>query len=738
MLECMPACVRARIQGVAWILWATGATKAGADASMCCATPTQCVCCRGYAWDPAKMRCAECQAGFYCPGGMSGVACPPGTFNAGYGATNSTACRAWRGTQCGANQFIQGAPSPTQDLSCGACKSACAPGFFRQTLCTGREAADSTTCSACRSCQARTYQAPWCDGGQAVDSSCVACSDGGCGPGKWREACSAGADGACRDCSACPSGFYNQGCGGNSNGTCTRCTSCGAGMSQGSACGKLEDATCVGASCNATKGCGTLFCSYTVIDTPGCAVVWKDDPLGSPGFLCKTSPTQGTCQRCPPGWTTSGAHCVECELGRSCNAEGRPMCEGQCAAGASPTCDASTGFVACSVCPTNRTALALQKRILTRGGVLDAPELCESYFQCETGYYLTSTGNGTRLSCERCVFPEPAGGAWMARSHGLTFGDAFSCMYAPMETLRGSNDLGKYGALQTSCPEGGFTSRAAAAANASGCMACPNAPAGGRFKAARFDCTVECEAPFERRGEACVHLDRRLIMCDQAGYSSGPDGCEPQPLPWNDAGFVVTGGPAWTVTRTDPRSPEVTGMDASGGVVATDTLFLSGSALCDSIVASVANPGYVQDKPLFAATCGDTESHRFYLVCRGERYVYAFLERTFGANNRFVMWQVDTSQQPGRYGRVPQVWRLPGKVCSAAWSVLGGVEYVYAAFCGTAFIMYTRVVDLTANPSGAGNTQAIKPGTQYEIGRRYGILIGETAPGLSDGLRDVA
>ena len=489
------------------------------------------------------------------------------------------------------------------------------------------------------------------------------------------------------------------------------------GTSEGVTCGKLGDTVCVGSACNSTNGCGTLFCSYSVIDTPSCTLRWTD--FASTTFLCKTSPTQGVCQRCPPGWTASGAYCVECELGRSCDATGVALCEGQCAIGASPTCDPSTGYASCSPCLTNATALRLQKRILTRGGVLDAPRLCEAYFQCEIGYYLTSTSDKTRLTCEPCAFPENQAAAWTARSQGMTFGDAFSCMYAPAETLNGSNAVGMYGDLQTSCPEGGFTSRARGAATASGCRACPNAPAGGRFKLGRFDCTTECDPQFVMRGEVCVHSDRTLIKC------SG-DGCGGFTLPWNDPGSATTARPQWEVTQATPSMAAADlSSDAMGSL---DTLFLGGGPLCTSLVAATTKLGYVQDKPLVASTCHETESHQFHLLCKGGRYLYAFLERSFGSNNRFVMWQVDTT---GQYGRVMQTWRLPGKVCSAAWSMLDGTEYVYATFCGAPFVFFVKVV---ADPT----TKASQAGTQFNIGRRYDVLIGGITAGLADGQRDVA
>ena len=81
------------------------------------------------------------------------------------------------------------------------------------------------------------------------------------------------------------------------------------------------------------------------------------------------------------------------------------------------------------------------------------------------------------------------------------------------------------------------------------------------------------------------------------------------------------------------------------------------------------------------------------MVVRGGKFMYVFLERTFGNNNRYVMWQVQVTG--GAYpGSVDQAWRLPGKVCSAAWTNLAGDDYIYLAFCGAPFLAYVRAVDV--------------------------------------------
>ena len=503
-------------------------------------------------------------------------------------------------------------------------------------------------------------------------------------------------------CTVCPVGKYNKGCGGSSDGVCTPCSTCGAGWTEFRACSAREDTGCKGGPCNTTVSCAPLFCNYLTVGVANCNWTWPSSMgAASINFLCVSSNTQGTCQQCPPGWTASGAYCVECKKGSSCNRDGVPKCEGQCAAEKYPTCDVATARSVCSACAVNKTLLSEGHRRLTRGGVLDAPELCDAYFQCGVGYFLNSSASSTSITCEPCQWPEPSQVGYEAVSHGLTFGDKFSCVYrAPKPAQTSSNAVGQYGSPLTSCPPG-YTSEPGMAPTAAGCVPCPNPPLHGGFDSKRFDCVAVCSAErgYELRGEACVKVDKTQVQCDGVdGYGLG---CEPSLLPWSDPGYQVApeGGVLSTVTLM-PDGVSLAALDPATGYRATSTTLYGadGVNLCGNVVATGANLAYVQDKPLFADVCGDRETHEFYKVVKAENFAYVFLERTFGNNNRYVMWQVQAVQvSPWVVGKVWQTWRLPGKVCSAAWGKYGGKDYLYLALCDVPFLVFVGVSDISGS-----------------------------------------
>ena len=604
--------------------------------------------------------------------------------------------------------------------------------------CGGLAAYDEVTCNDCTTCESGQYLSPTCNGLQSEPSVCKPCSTGGCGVGFYRAQCSGGLDGACVPCTACTAGKFNKGCGANSAGVCTQCSACGAGWTQFRDCSALEDTGCKGGSCNTTVSCGPLFCNYPAVAVAGCD--WKWTPGGSAiNFLCVSSNTQGTCQQCPPGWTASGAYCVECKQGSSCDRAGAPKCEGQCAAEKYPTCDVATARSVCSSCSVNKTLLSAGHRRLTRGGVLDAPDLCDAYFQCGLGYYLTSSALSTSIACEPCEWPESSQAGYEPMSHGLTFGDRFSCVYRLLKPgALSSNAVGQYGPPLTSCPSG-YTSEPKMAPTVFGCVVCPNQPLHGGFDAARFDCTPVCfaEGGYELRGDACVKVDRSQVACDDMdGYGLG---CEPSVLPWSDPGYQVApgGGVLSTVTRM-PGGVSLATIDSATGYRASPTTLYDagGENMCSGVVATGANLAYVQDKPLFADVCGDRETHEFYMVVKAEKFAYVFLERTFGNNNRYVMWQVQANS--GVVGKVWQSWRLPGKVCSATWGKFGGKDYLYLALCGVPFLVFVGVSDISDSIPDTDVASLTKGTRTYAVGRRVDVLIGQDTVGKSDGMRDFA
>jgi hypothetical protein len=622
---------------------------------------------------------------------------------------------------------------------CEFCKTQCPAGKYTSGSCDGSTTTDEVSCNECRSCPSGQYQSPACDGKQSEPSVCKPCSTGGCLVGYYRAQCSGGQDGACLPCTACPTGKYSKGCGGSSDGVCTPCSTCGVGWTQYRACSALEDTGCKGGPCNTTVPCGALFCNYPAVSIPSCD--WKWASAGAAiNFLCVSSNTQGACQECPPGWTASGAYCVECKQGSSCDRAGAPKCDGQCAAAKYPTCDVATARSVCSACTVNQTVLSAGHRRLTRGGVLDAPELCDAYFQCGVGYYLASPVSSAAISCEACEVPESSQAGYEFASHGLTFGDKFSCVYrAQKPAATSGNGVGQYGSpLTSSCPSG-YTSEPKMAPTAAGCVPCPNAPLHGGFDLSRFDCAPVCleEAGYERRGDACVKADKAQIACDGLdGYGLS---CEPSLLPWSDPGYQVApeGGVRSTVTLMQGGIP-LTALDSATGYRASSTTLYdaSGANMCSGVVATGSNLAYVQDRPLFTAVCGDREMHTFYMLVKADKFAYVFLERAFGNNNRYVIWQVQANS--GTVGQVWQSWRLPGKVCSATWVKYGDKDYLYMALCGSPFLVFVGASDLSDSLPDTDVAKFYKGGNTYAVGRRVDVLIGQDAVGKADGMRDFA
>lgn len=719
----------------------------------CCALPTDVRtcdgknnCCPGYYLDPVEGDCVRCTPGYYCADWKGKVPCPNGTFNALYQATNASWCLPHAGS-CSAGQHIVAPPNATQNVTCAACKDRCANKEFMRGSCGGRALADEVECVGCRACEAGWYHFPPCDGTRRDESECRTCTSGGCGDGHYRGACGGGLDGACLACPVCPKGQFNKGCGGDSNGTCTNCSSCGVGWTQYRNCSALQDTGCKGGPCNATVSCGALFCNFPVMATPSCDWKWASGGAAI-NFLCVTSQTNGTCQECPPGWTASGAYCVECARGSSCDRAGAVACSGACAAGRYPACEASTGQSTCSPCYVNQTLLDAGHRRLTRGGVLDAPDLCAAYFECDVGYYLTSSANQTSVTCEKCAFPEPdsSQSGFEAISHGLTFGDRYGCLYRTTPAPRPyANALGQYGSPARSCPFS-FTSEPRMAPSLENCVACPNAPEHGGFEPGRFDCAPRCaeEEGYERRGELCVFADLRRVVCTGLdGYDRSSGGaCNSSPLPWNDPGKREAPEAGWVSTVAPHAEGFLAALDTATWYRATPHAIVApgGGNPCSGVQSSVPNVGYVQDQPLFAYVCYEREMHTFYMVVKGGRFLYAFLERTFGNNNRYVMWQV--LLEGAFAGSVAQTWRLPGKVCSAAWTSLNGDDHVYLAFCKAPFLAYVRAVDIRQFPSDSTLTYAQRANAidqvVYPIGRRVQVLIGNDTAGRADGMRDVA
>lgn len=478
------------------------------------------------------------------------------------------------------------------------------------------------------------------------------------------------------------------------------------------------------------SSCGNLFCDFPVLTRPDCYFISGGQNLP---FMCVTSSLTGECKACPPGWTADGAFCKQCNALSSCDRNGTVRCKGACLPGKYPTCDGS-GIVNCLSCSVNETLLQQGRQTITRGGVLDAPDLCAAYFQCYSGFYLADV-NGI-LTCQACEFPDYSADVRTFISPGLTYGDRYSCLFVTQTTKLGNNSLGEYGWPAQSCPAG-TTSQPAQAPTLANCTVCPNVPTFGSFDPVAPGCVPVCQAGYALRGEACVPSDLAGVPCDDMeGYSLLGGACLSSPLPWS--GLDKQSLPSVSVSAQAHPDGGWSALDQNGDfrvLQGTGALARGGTEdFCAELRTTLLPVGYVQDQPLFTRKCGDLESHGFYMLVSGDNYLYAFLERSFGNNNRFVMWQIrKVSPIPGQ---VWQTFRLPSKVCSAV--VVPG-DYVYMAFCNAPLIVFAKQLDLF----GGATTDPDAPpvvigGTQYTLGRRMGVLIGQSVTGNADGMRDQA
>lgn len=483
--------------------------------------------------------------------------------------------------------------------------------------------------------------------------------------------------------------------------------------------------------------CGVRYCNFPVSNRGDCTLKWALNDAIIP-FLCETNNVTGTCEQCPPGWTAKGAFCVECESFKSCNRDGVVSCNGACSARNYPKCDPATSFVTCESCFYNDTVMASLNRRVTRGGILDAPDLCSAYFECTLGFYL-SLGSSQQLTCQPCQVPEPVPANWEIVSHGLTFGDKYSCVYKPLEAKLAPNALGQYGNISQSCPLL-YTSQPGMARSQSDCVPCPLTPVFGGFSSSTFDCRPVCQSGRVRRGELCVPEEPSMVDCEVDGYFMLEEVCTPSSLPWTPLDTYATGEASVSV---QPRSEAWDAVDAQEDFrvksAAPNQLWRPSLSrdFCAGLVSNSRNLAYVQDLPLFTYVCSETEKHTFYMLVKGSKYLYAFLERSFGNNNRFVLWQVQIATQgQDNAGQVWQTWRLPAKVCSAVVvPAAAGGDVLYFAFCNATFVSYVNARDYMG---GFGGTSDVKSATAYFLNRVVGVLIGKDEPGKADGMKDQA
>ena len=133
------------------------------------------------------------------------------------------------------------------------------------------------------------------------------------------------------------------------------------------------------------------------------------------------------------------------------------------------------------------------------------------------------------------------------------------------------------------------------------------------------------------------------------GYKLVNGICNAVRIPWNEAGFQKS------FLYSNISESELQSVSEVYSVDRTNLY----PSICPDIVDGQSTD---QDVPLTATTCFAQSKlqYDFYLVYSNaeSQYVYAFLERQFGYNNRYIMWKIYKSGE--LQGRMQSRWRLPG------------------------------------------------------------------------------
>lgn len=735
--------------------------------SICGICPA-CGCCAGYYINPERTtstaQCIPCPVGSYCPCAYqycdlyTPLQCPAGYFTNVTTTTSLTGCIKWQ--TCPAQTYISREGNSSSDRVCSPCLSFCPVGMYvyGQT-CLGLEYKDGRTCRPCLStCPQGQHLNFQCNGNTTELNTCVSCTVGNCPSGYYRTTCNATADGVCMPCVTCPAGQFNSACNSTFQGICSNCTVCTPGHAPARTCGQFTDTICTNAACNTTTSCAPLFCNYGVSPVADCGLTWvlqqgSTQILQSTGsFLCVRSDTQGLCQPCPVGWTAAGAYCVPCDSRYSCDTFGQEVCVGACSPGYSPECDPFIGQTTCTPCSLNSTMLTIQHMTVTRGGILNHPELCSAYSTCAAGYYMKTVNNTN--ACDICQLPDPFATAtnYVFVTPGLTDQDQYSCLYTNKVQTVSTNYMGMYGGYGEQCPPG-YTSQANLAAVQTDCTRCVYTPDNGYVLYRSTQCNIACNQGYTLMGQSCINL--LTLQCDTQGYtrSTTSGACLSMQLPWNLPGNLFT--ETYDVSEYSTGNTIIAMHPASMFAATTNQLYYMTDITLNSLTRPMCNlartlPGSITDAPITAINCVQLEYHQFYMVHRGSQFFYAFLQRSFGNNNRYIMWKIHSS------GKVVSRWRLPGMTCSVASGVLNNMEYLYISFCNTTFVAYLNATLATVSASSCTETDAnciynkcydADPAYKVnfnnqegivKVGFAVGVLAGVYTSGMADGLRDTA
>ena len=542
-------------------------------------------CITGYIKNPAGTGCVQCvNASTYrdastnvlvegssnvcytCSGCQDSKINTPGNYMTRQCAYNQdrgcTTCTTW----CGAGSYRTALCNTTHNRQCTACVTRCPAGMHLSpgVTCSGSTENDAVL-AACRPClttasctPGTAYLSGTCSGTETSSNVCLDCDKTKSCPGQYRGGCANFSNTRCLDYAVCGTGYYLADESVDRNGACKPCSTC-EGLGVVKSCTKYDDAVCGGNSCNGRVPCPTrtntnrsaYFCDYS------------------------RGEQRASCGVCPPGYSSDGQFCLECQRGFTCDRIGGVACRGQCGAGVRSECESKYGL-GYAVCDTKCELPAPDTRLPWRGSYVQAQsELCATYFLCTVGYYKVF-GTGGSIECQACnasLLPT-RGVLDMWVTEGLSVGDDSSCLWECNLQLAvagngsrtcavkrgreggvagqgnaGGSWLNAQGQLGGVCGVG-QTSQAGTALGPGDCLACQ--PLVGdvmRWKDRTDQCEFECvHIDAVKMGSVCVQARR---VCGLEGLVSSGVGaslsCTPQSFPWNVAGYAKSASTGWGV-----------------------------------------------------------------------------------------------------------------------------------------------------------------------------------------------
>ena len=256
----------------------------------------------------ANRACGACNAACATCSGSSASQCTSCAANKYLSGGQCLAC-----STCAASEYQVSACNANANTSCGACDASCGtcsgPGATQCTSCAASKYLSGGACTACTVCGAGTYPSATCTSTtntvcSACDAGCAVCFGpgpnqcGSCPPASFMNG------GACSACKVCEAGsFQASACGGSANAVCapcaagsfsgttgaSSCSACPEGTTSGpgalacTACGSCDDGNaCTQDRCDAAKGCVHDAVAGCGVDS-GTSGGLRDDVEGGPG-----------------------------------------------------------------------------------------------------------------------------------------------------------------------------------------------------------------------------------------------------------------------------------------------------------------------------------------------------------------------------------------------------------------------------------------------------------------------